>query len=123
MKAFVQHSKDLAGAFERALAALDTDVRLALLHYAPVPQTLHGEPVGIHAFLGASFLGEAIDRAGADLAVHGHAHAGQEEGRTPGGVPVRNVARPVLGRPYAVYPVAARAGVGVGSGREGGAHG
>ncbi len=122
MKAFVQHSKDLAAAFEAALAALDADLKLALLHYAPIAQTLHGEPLGIHAFLGASFLGDAIDRAGAHLAVHGHAHVGTEEGRTPGGVPVRNVARPVLRRPFAVYEVAPHVGVMTGVGGGGGAH-
>ena len=37
--------------------------------------------------------------------MHGHAHSGTENGATAGGVPVRNVARPVLGRPYAVYEV------------------
>jgi hypothetical protein len=43
--------------------------------------------------------------AGADLVVHGHAHGGTEEGVTSGGIPVRNVAQPVLGRPLAVYGV------------------
>jgi Icc-related predicted phosphoesterase len=41
------------------------------------------------------------------LALHGHAHYGTERGRTPGGVPVRNVAAPVIGRPFAVYQLAA----------------
>jgi Icc-related predicted phosphoesterase len=46
---------------------------------------------------------EACDRAGAHLALHGHAHHGSEHGTTPAGIPVRNVALPVLRRPYAVY--------------------
>lgn len=46
---------------------------------------------------------EAIDQVGADLVLHGHAHAGTEKGRTPGGVAVRNVAQPVLRSAYAVY--------------------
>lgn len=62
-----------------------------------------GEPVEIFPFLGSYLLAEAIDAAGAALAVHGHAHRGTEVGMTAGGVPVRNVALPVLGRPYGVY--------------------
>jgi hypothetical protein len=38
-----------------------------------------------------------------DLAVHGHAHHGTERGVTPGGTAVRNVAQPVLRRPYGLY--------------------
>ena len=48
-------------------------------------------------------LGAAIDRAGADLVLHGHARSGVEKGTTPGGIPVRNVARPVIQHPYNVY--------------------
>ncbi len=35
--------------------------------------------------------------------MHGHAHFGTERGRTVAGIEVRNVAQPVLGRPYAIY--------------------
>lgn len=103
MKAFVRHSRYLAAGLEQALRGLEADVRVALTHYAPVAETLAGEPLEIYPFLGSYFLAEAIDRAGADLAVHGHAHAGQECGVTPGGTEVRNVALPVLRRAYAVY--------------------
>ncbi|OHV22308.1 metallophosphoesterase [Parafrankia soli] len=176
-----------------ALASLDTDVRIALTHYAPVRETLTGEAPGLHRFLGSSLLGAAIDgsrAAGAGrgtgpgrgataarrsgmagtldppgpasvlpsdgpapapadgswhgsvipgsvapgsvapgsvapgsgagaadapataLAVHGHAHHGQETGRTPGGTPVRNVARPVIVAPFAVYQVPGGARIG-----------
>ena len=57
----------------------------------------------IYPFLGSYLLGEAIDRAGADLVLHGHAHSGVEKGATPAGIPVRNVARPVIQHPYNVY--------------------
>lgn len=87
----------------RALEELDTGLRIALTHFAPVAGTLAGEPPEIHHHLGSDHLGRAVDAAGADLAVHGHARLGTERGSTPGAVPVRNVARPVLGRPYAVY--------------------
>lgn len=103
MKAFVRHSKERAEALESALASLDTDVRIALLHYAPVRETLQGEPPEIFPFLGSFLFGEAVDRAGADLVVHGHAHRGIEHGLTPGGVHVRNVAQTVIRQGYAVY--------------------
>jgi Icc-related predicted phosphoesterase len=86
-----------------ALRSLDTGVRIALTHYAPVPDTLVGEPPEIWEHLGTHLLGAAIDAGGAHLAVHGHAHHGTEQGRTSAGCPVRNVAQPVIRRPYAVY--------------------
>ena len=103
MRAFVGHSKERAARLEAALRDLECDRRIALLHYAPVPDTLQGEPVGIYPFLGCYLLAEAIDRVGADLALHGHAHHGSEQGVTAGGVPVRNVAQPVLRRAYALF--------------------
>ena len=103
MKVFVEHTRRTADQLERALATLEADVRVALVHYAPVPDTLEGERLEIYPFLGSYLLGEAIDRAGADLAVHGHAHAGTEKGATATGVPVRNVAMPVIGDAYRVY--------------------
>lgn len=103
MKVFIRHTKDRADALERALEQLDADVRIALMHYSPVRETLQGEPPEIFPFLGSYLLAEAIDRAGADLAVHGHAHRGKEHGVTPGGVNVRNVAQTVIRQGYAVY--------------------
>ena len=103
MKAFVRHTKELAVALEVALEELGDRPRVALLHYAPVEATLQGERLEIYPFLGSYLLGAAIDRAGADLVVHGHAHAGVEDGVTPAGTPVRNVAQPVIGRPFVVY--------------------
>jgi len=103
MKAFVGHARDAACRLQLALESLDTDRTIALTHYSPVEDTLRGERPEIWPFLGCYFLAEAIDVGGADLAVHGHAHGGTEMGTTPGGVPVRNVAQPVLKRAYAVY--------------------
>ena len=85
------------------LASIDADVRVALMHYAPIPETLEGERREIYPFLGSYLLAEAVDASGADLVVHGHAHAGRETGTTPGGIPVRNVARTVIRRPYKIY--------------------
>jgi Icc-related predicted phosphoesterase len=109
MKAFIRHTKDLACRLQAALEEIrDADVRVALTHYSPVEGTLQGERLEIYPFLGSYLLAEAIDLAGADLALHGHAHAGTEAGVTPGGVPVRNVAQPVIKRAYNVYCFAER---------------
>jgi len=103
MKAFMAHSRGLAERLETCLKALDTDVKIALLHYAPCPDTLGGERLEIFPFLGSHLLGEAVDRGGATLTLHGHAHRGTERGLTAGGHHVRNVAQPVLGHAYALY--------------------
>lgn len=103
MKSFIRHTELLAEELHSALHALRTDVRVALLHYSPVKDTLLGERLEIFPFLGSYLLGEAIDDAGADLVVHGHAHGGTEKGVTPGGIHVRNVAQPVIRAPYSVY--------------------
>ncbi|MGC7097778.1 metallophosphoesterase family protein [Amycolatopsis lurida] len=105
MKNFVRHTVELADRLYTSLAELRTDVKVALTHYSPIPGTLRGEPLEIHPFLGAYQLGEAIDANGVDLAVHGHAHYGCEQGLTPGGVRVRNVAQPIIRSAYAVYCV------------------
>jgi len=103
MKAFVEHSEASAAKLAKALAELECDVRIALTHYAPVPDTLSGEPLEIYPFLGSYLLGEAIDAVRTQLAIHGHAHAGCERGMTPGGVRVRNVAHPVIRQAYSVF--------------------
>ncbi|MGW5386881.1 metallophosphoesterase family protein [Nocardia sp. NPDC003963] len=103
MRDFAGHTVQLAGRLDSALASLDTDVTVALTHYSPVSDTLHGEPREIYPFLGSYLLGEPIDTHGADLALHGHAHAGTERGSTPGGIRVRNVAQPVIRSAFAVY--------------------
>ncbi|HYZ47167.1 MAG TPA: metallophosphoesterase, partial [Actinomycetota bacterium] len=100
MKAFVRHTKEISARLEDALASVDGSVRIALLHYSPVEATLIGERLEIYPFLGSYLLGEAIDRVGADLVVHGHAHAGSERGVTASGIMVRNVAMSVINRPY-----------------------
>jgi len=113
MKAFTQHGIDSAELLRHGFDNLHTserpaDVRVALTHFAPTTSTLRGEPAEIWPFLGNHLLGEVIDEAGADLAVHGHAHAGSERGKTEGGIPVRNVAQPVIRSAYRVYEIPAR---------------
>jgi Icc-related predicted phosphoesterase len=106
MKWFVGHSQESAERLGKALRELDADVRVALTHYSPVPETLAGEPPEIYPFLGSYLLAEAIDSAPTALAVHGHAHFGSERGRTAGGVRVRNVAHPVIKQAYAIFHLA-----------------
>jgi len=106
MKAFVRTTGTVAERLGAALRDLDCDVRVALTHYAPVPDTLAGEPLEIYPFLGSYLLAQAIDSAPTALALHGHAHHGSERGRTPGGVRVRNVAHPVIKQAYSVFTLA-----------------
>jgi Icc-related predicted phosphoesterase len=87
----------------RGLDSVSAEFKVVLLHYSPVKDTLFGEPPEVYPFLGASIMADPIDKFGADLVLHGHAHYGSEIGMTPGGVPVRNVAMPIMGRPYSIY--------------------
>jgi Icc-related predicted phosphoesterase len=109
-KAFAHHSavaaEDLAAALEE-VRTVEVGVRIALLHYSPVEQTLVGEPPQLWPFLGNYLLAEAVDRVGADLVLHGHAHSGSPEGATPKGVPVLNVAHPVIKKPYELIQLGA----------------
>ena len=103
IKAFAGHARAAAERLEESLRQLDADVRIALLHYAPIKATLVGERLEVYPFLGSYLLAEAVDRVGADLVLHGHAHRGKEKGVTPGGTHVRNVALPVIRHAYNVY--------------------
>lgn len=104
MKAFIRHTAEAAGRLGAALEEIArADLKVALMHYSPVPDTLEGEHCEIYPFLGSYLLAEPVDGAGAALAVHGHAHSGTPHGRTAGGVPVRNVALPVIQASYRVF--------------------
>ena len=83
---------------ENALFQLRTRVQIALLHYAPCRATLEGEPLEIFPFLGATRLANPLDQLRPAVAFHGHAHRGTLRGATRGGVPVYNVALPILKR-------------------------
>jgi Icc-related predicted phosphoesterase len=96
IKMFVRASIDEALKLERAMSQLRTTKRVIVLHYAPIAATTEGEAPEISPFLGTSRLAEVIDRHGADLVVHGHAHNGKLSGRTTGGIPVHNVAITLL---------------------------
>jgi Icc-related predicted phosphoesterase len=110
VKAFVQSSINEAMKLERALSLLRTEKRVIVVHYAPIGDTVRGEPPEIYPYLGNSRLAEVIDRHGANLVVHGHAHHGTADGRTTSGIPVHNVALSILQRqtppmPYRVFEV------------------
>ena len=98
VKAVVQATMDEVLKLEKALARLRTPQRVALLHYAPVRGTVEGEPVEIHAFMGCGRFEEPLNRYGVHAVVHGHAHRGSAEGKTSAGIPVYNVALPLLRR-------------------------
>lgn len=94
MKTFIRSSIDEALVLESALQTLQhCRQKVAVLHYSPIRTTLVGEPPELFPFLGTSRLAEAIDRHGADLILHGHAHHGSPFGRTAGDIPVYNVSR------------------------------
>jgi uncharacterized protein len=107
IKTFIRTSIDEAIALENAITRLQhCKHKMVLLHYAPVVATLIGEPPELFPFLGTSRLASAVDRHGADIIVHGHAHHGSPFGRTPNGISVHNVSRHVqlehTGKPYCV---------------------
>jgi len=100
MKAFVQEAVDEALHLDRALARLDAEheniKKIALMHYAPIKETIIGEPEVIYPFLGSSRLSEPLNRRQVTAAFHGHAHVGTLEGATSSGVKVFNVAKHIL---------------------------
>jgi Icc-related predicted phosphoesterase len=101
IKQFVHEAVDEALKLEAALARLRTKQLVALLHYAPIQETVEGEPLEIYPFLGSSRLEDPIGRYPVSFVLHGHAHRGQLEGRTTTGVPVYNVSMPLLTRTFA----------------------
>jgi Icc-related predicted phosphoesterase len=108
IKQFVAESTREAMRLENAMRSVRKGRTFVVLHYAPIEATVEGEPKEIYAFLGSSRLGETIDRFEVSAVVHGHAHRGAYEGRTPRGAPVYNVAMKIekpSGKPYALLRV------------------
>jgi len=99
-KRFVQEAVQEAMKLESALAKLRTPQRVAVMHYAPILDTVRGEPPEIYPFLGSSRLEEPLNRYGVAAVFHGHAHRGSLQGRTSAGRPVYNVALPLLKLSY-----------------------
>jgi uncharacterized protein len=110
IKTFVRASIEEALKLERGLSQLRSPKRVVVLHYSPIVATVVGEAPEIYSYMGTSRLAEVIDRHGADLVLHGHAHHGTLEGQTTAGIPVRNVAITLLQAqtppaPYRIFEV------------------
>ncbi|HET9813670.1 MAG TPA: metallophosphoesterase [Sphingomicrobium sp.] len=110
VKAFVDEAMNEARKLENGLRSLRTERSVAVLHYSPTEDTLAGEPPAIYQYLGSARLADAIDRFDhVKAVVHGHAHHGKYEGKTPRGTPVYNVAQfvlePLFGRRYALLEI------------------
>lgn len=109
IKTFVAEGIQEAMRLENAMRAVRRERAVVLLHYAPIAETVDGEPLEIYPFLGSSRLAETIDRYKVSAVLHGHAHQGAFEGRTPNGIPVYNCAQSVVmkakGQPYCVIEV------------------
>lgn len=101
---FARESAEEALKLDSALARLKNGLHVALLHYAPIDQTVEGEPREIYPFLGSGRLEEPLNRHQVAIAFHGHAHHGRLEGRTTAGVPVYNVSMPMLERHRPDHP-------------------
>lgn len=101
IKRFVHECVEEVNKLEAALARVKSPKKIAVLHYSPIKATVEGEPPEIFAFLGSGRLEEPLNRYQVTACVHGHAHKGAPEGKTKSGVPVYNVAVPVM---RAAYP-------------------
>jgi Icc-related predicted phosphoesterase len=104
IKQFVHEALQEVLKLESALARLKTAHRIALIHYAPVRDTVEGEPLEIYPFLGSSRFEEPLTRYSVSAVFHGHAHRGRPEGRTSSGIPVFNVCLPLLKTLYPDRP-------------------
>jgi uncharacterized protein len=104
LRALYRETGSYVDALDRALEEISgCGVRIALMHYAPVIETLAGEPEGIFTFLGSGRLAEPLLHHRPDLALHGHAHAGTLQGSVAGLVPVYNVAVPVMKQDFWLF--------------------
>jgi Icc-related predicted phosphoesterase len=110
IKQFVHECLQESLKLESALARLRTDHVIAVLHYAPIQETIEGEPREIYPFLGCSRLEEPLTRFPVTAVFHGHAHHGRPEGRTRNNTPVFNVSLSLMrqlspDRPFRVLEV------------------
>jgi len=110
LKSFVRVGQTEAEKLDAGLRKLRHDAELdhlvAIAHYAPIRETVVGESPELFAFLGNSSLCDPLDRYEVDVCFHGHAHYGTPFGHTPKGIPVYNVARPLV-RTYVIHALKA----------------
>ncbi len=96
IKTFVEIAEREAIKLDYALEQLKSKVKVAITHYAPIKDTIVGEPEPVFPFLGSSRLQRALDKHRPALALHGHAHHGCFFAETKAGVRVHNVALHIL---------------------------
>ena len=88
----------------------EVDKKIVLTHFSPTRSTLEGELPELYPFLGSTRLEEIVDRYDVDMVFHGHAHFGSPQGKTEKGIPVYNVAFPLMkkispDKPYCVVDI------------------
>ncbi|HZD87106.1 MAG TPA: metallophosphoesterase [Gaiellaceae bacterium] len=110
-RVYAETSAEAAAIAAGLQATAHCDLRIVLLHYAPVAGTLEGEPEGIRTYLGCERLATPIAENGADIVLHGHAHAGAFEDAI-GEIPVYNVSVHVTRRDFWIFELEARRGGG-----------
>jgi Icc-related predicted phosphoesterase len=106
-QAYAETTADVEALDTTLKAIAGCDVRVALLHYAPISETLVGEPEGLWVVLGAERLARPLLAHRPDLVLHGHAHHGAFAGSLDG-IPVHNVAVHVMGRDFWIFELDAR---------------
>lgn len=99
---YAETTRDVKAVARGLKAIAHCPVRVVLLHYAPIAQTLAGEPEGIWSMLGSDRLAAPIAEHEPDLVLHGHAHAGTFQGAI-GAVPVYNVSVQVMARDFWLF--------------------
>jgi Icc-related predicted phosphoesterase len=104
IKEFVAETVSEALKLENQLHALETPKKVVMLHYAPIPETIAGEPLEIYPWLGSSRLIETIERFGVSVIFHGHAHHGTHMAHTKKGVPVYNCTYQMMKQKYPNQP-------------------
>ena len=104
IKDFVSEALNESLKLENSLRTLNSEKKIAIMHYSPIPGTIKGEAPEIYPFLGSSRLAEAADLFGVEAVFHGHAHYGSLEGRTKQGAKVYNCCLKVLRKKYPLKP-------------------
>jgi len=104
IKTFVEIAEREAVKLDYGLAQIQADIKVSITHYAPILETIIGEPEPIFPFLGSSRLERVLERHRPALALHGHAHHGIFSGETKSGIRVCNVALPILRQRGELHP-------------------
>ena len=106
IKTFVEVAEREAIKLDYGLAQTHAEKKVAITHYAPIKETIVGEPEPIFPFLGSSRLERALVAHRPVLALHGHAHKGTFSAESKSGVRVCNVALPILRQHGEAHPFA-----------------